>query len=39
MAENTIKVESLAPGDSIRGGIYRLSSAAKSQNGGYDLVL
>lgn len=34
-----VAVESLAPGDSIKGGIYRLKSAEKSPQGGYSIIL
>ena len=34
-----IRVNCLAPGDSIKGGIYKLKSVTKSSSGGYDLML
>lgn len=41
MAERAerVAVNCLAPGDSIKGGIYKLKSVTKSSSGGYDLIL
>lgn len=40
MAERErVAVEALAPGDSIKGGIYRLKAVAKNPAGGYDLII